>query len=247
MKRLIPLLLTLVLLCYAFDAAQAESPKLVNLLDAQPGDLVTFGHYAQDDWTSSQGAQPAIEWVVLDRSPNGQLLLLSYKAIAVHNYHKWPQKLVRTTTSVVWADSYLREWLNSTFMNRAFTQREQNMMLATEVPGEKNPFYPRTAGGRSVKDKVWILSASEYERYVQGTPWSVTCLTADAHKALTSDSSAQYQRGLSECWWWLRNPGSDNTRAQIVSFDGKISESGHMPVTTWHGGVRPVICVNLGR
>ena len=226
-------------LCPAVLSA-AEGAVYTSLYSAQVGDTVLFGRFEQESWDRPADTQNPIEWIVMALD-GSKAYLLAKHAVAVHTYHNVME------TNVVWADAQLNEWLNSTFFYRAFNRREQEIMVQTTVEGENSPFYPRTAAGRATKAYVWLLSVSEWEKYVKGTDYNVCSLTPDAWKALHLDTTEQFTRGQNECWWWLRNPCYDNSEAQFVSFDGHVTERGHMRVTAQHGGVRPVICVDLSK
>ncbi len=49
------------------------------------GDIVTFGHYEQDNDTTN-GKEP-IEWRVLDKNDEGQYLIISEKVLDVQPYN----------------------------------------------------------------------------------------------------------------------------------------------------------------
>ena len=63
-------------------------------------------------------------------------------------------------TDTSWSDCFLRCWLNSEFLNRAFTESEISAIEETDVRNESN-FYFGTDCGPDTKDRVFILSESE--------------------------------------------------------------------------------------
>ena len=59
-----------------------------------------------------------------------------------------------------WSDSFLRRWLNSEFLNRAFTESEKEAIVETDVRNDAN-YYFGTDCGPDTRDRVFILSESE--------------------------------------------------------------------------------------
>ena len=84
----------------------------------QAGDYVYFGRYPQKNIS----ADPTpIEWLVLDVQ-DGKALVISRYLLEKKEYNPgWG--------SVTWEDSAIREWLNSEFLNTAFSQEEQKAIL----------------------------------------------------------------------------------------------------------------------
>ncbi len=65
---------------------------------------------------------------------------------------------------ITWEDCTLRQWLNETFYHIAFNDSEQENILVTEVVNKKNALY-NTRGGGNTKDRIFLLSADDLERY----------------------------------------------------------------------------------
>jgi len=61
---------------------------------------------------------------------------------------------------VSWSESLLRQWLNSGFYERAFTQTEKQAIEMADVVNAPN-YYFGTSCGPDTKDRVFILSESE--------------------------------------------------------------------------------------
>ena len=61
------------------------------------------------------------------------LLLSRYLLMPVPYYPEF--------TEVTWETSTLREWLNESYFNDAFSDEEQAMILTTSVPNPANPGY----------------------------------------------------------------------------------------------------------
>ncbi len=84
--------------------------------DYKVGDIITFGHYEQDNSTTN-GAE-WIEWIVLDYDAerNCALLISRYGLDA---------KAYDAMALAAWPDSDIRTWLNHDFINNAFTTYHQ--------------------------------------------------------------------------------------------------------------------------
>ena len=91
-------------------------------LAAKQDTYVTFGHYPQ---TAEGNDSTAIEWVVLQKEGN--------KALLISRYGLDAQPYNAEYTDATWETCTLRTWLNSTFLNKAFTAEEQKAILTTSV------------------------------------------------------------------------------------------------------------------
>ena len=220
------------------------------------GDIVTFGHYEQDNDTDN-GKEP-IEWRVLDINEEGQLLLLSDKALDVQQYNT---KNIYST----WEKSTIRSWLNGyeasyntigkdytaeNFIDAAFTAEEKTKILTSNVPAHKNPCCS-TSPGKSTTDKIFLLSvvevqtyfASNADRKADATRYAVkkgAYVNGSETGSFTSNGTCSDVHCLS--MWWLRSPGGYDESAAYVELDGD----------TYYGGVsydefvvRPALWVNF--
>jgi len=223
------------------------------------GDIITFGHYEQDNDTTN-GKEP-ITWRVLDKKNDaGQYLIISEKALDVQSYNTTP-------ISIMWEKSTLRSWLNGyaasyntvvtsyssdNFIDAAFTAEEKAKIVSSSVPAHKNPSYS-TDPGNATTDKIFLLSVTEAQAYFT----SDTDRKADATRyavkkgayVLGSSSGKYSNDGVctdDHCYshWWLRSPGIDVSDAALVYGVGSISSSGRY-VNYDHIAVRPALWVNL--
>ena len=209
-------------------------------LAAKQDTYVTFGHYPQ---TAEGNDSTAIEWVVLQKEGN--------KALLISRYGLDAQPYNAEYTDATWETCTLRTWLNSTFLNKAFTAEEQKAILTTSVINSSSQGYSgwSTSGGNNTQDQIFLLSYAEANKYFgvsyddrsnikarvkptayaekQGAYTSSSCKTAD-------DSSTG--------WWWLRSPGEDQRSAACVDTDGSLNYSN---VNDDTGCVRPALWVNL--
>lgn len=152
-----------------------------------------------------------------------------------------------------WANSSMRSWLNGTndynvntgeayktqlnFLNRAFTNDEIGKIKSVNLTTADNETYG-TEGGGTTSDKVYLLSAAEFEKYfkTEGSEFNATAYATDYAKA----------RGLStgkdsDANWWLRDPGA-KTYMLGVNRAGAVTEGGFSVHDTAEG-VRPVLRV----
>ena len=192
-----------------------------------PGDLITFGHYEQDN--DMNNGSEAILWQVLARKWKKALL------ISADNLDSQPYNTKDTYVS--WKACTLRTWLNNDFLNAAFTRAQQEAILTTTVKSEDNPNYG-TDGGLDSRDKVFLLSIAEAETLLKSNEDRVAKNTAyaKAQGAYTNDSGAG--------WWWLRSPGRDPKYAAYVYFDGSVDRCGTY-VNYFNNAVRPALWLDL--
>ena len=187
---------------------------------------VTYGAYEQDNVTGN-GKEP-IRWRVLKRE--GQKALL----ISEMNLERQPYDTSYST--VTWETCTLRTWLNSTFLDTAFSPAQQGAILTTTVRNEDNPKYS-TDGGNSTQDRLFLMSIAEAEILFNGY--------ADRKGSNTPYVSAQGaydDDGYG--WWWLRSPGFDLSSAAFVGTDGSVSRYGN-GVSFSYNAVRPALWLDL--
>ncbi len=206
------------------------------------GSYVTLGTYPQ---TSGGTDQTAIEWQVLEYdAANERSLLISRYGLVAKPYNT-------KRVDITWEKCTLRAWLNSDFMNKAFSSAEQSAILTTAVDNSKSQGYSgwSTNGGNNTQDKVFLLSNAEANKYLGVTyddssnTKSRVAPTAYATKqgASTSNSSKTAD-GQAAGWWWLRSPGYAQDRAASVSRDGSL---GFNSINYDLGCVRPALWINL--
>ena len=219
---------TVVVACIAFvivlQTVIIPSQKFMGQ-SARVGDIIVYGTYEQDN-NASNGKED-IEWVVLDRK-YGKALVISKYALDCKPYNtEWKD--------ITWEDCTLRKWLNSDFLNAAFTAEEQKLIPTVTVSADKNPEYS-TNPGNATQDQVFLLSIPEVNKYFSSdaamickpTPYAVT------NNAYKSDSGS--------CWWWLRSPGFNPCFAAVVS---SISYAWGSGVDDGDLAVRPALWINL--
>ncbi len=264
LRRLIPLTVSLILICFMLPGlSSAENPSwdcpncgrkgntgnfCGNCAQPKPkeikaGDIVSFGCFEQDN--NPENGQEAIEWIVLDvDKKDNKALLLSRYGLSKKPYNN-------KKTDITWEKCTLRYWLNNTFPNSAFTEKEQAAILTTKVDNSASQGYWNTNGGNNTKDKIFLLSYAEANRYLGVTDESHSntkasvALTAYAvaHGAWTNDY-VQTEDGKPAGWWWLRSPGESQISAASVLSDGSLASSDNVGNYD-NGVVRPALWINL--
>ena len=197
--------------------------------EANIGDAVVFGKYEQDN-NSGNGTED-IEWIVLDKTDTG-LLLISRYVLDCKPYNE-------TLADVNWMDCTLRAWLNGDFYNNAFDETEKQNIIGV---GEFLSQDPMADSSVDFVDNVSILSAETATKYFEYDSWRMAPATAYAstyRDATNNDGNA---------WWWLRDAGEDmlskDSVAEYVFYDGSIKNA-VFSVEYQYVGVRPVIWVSL--
>ena len=197
------------------------------------GEVICFGSYEQDNNTSNEKEE--IEWQILEKQDN-KILLISKYALECQQYNT-------EQTDVTWETCTLRSWLNSTFINNAFTEAEQSMIVDTKVTADKNPNYS-TNPGNDTTDKIFLLSINEVNKYFTNDDSRKSVPTAYAIEQGAYKSSSETSGGKATCWWWLRSPGSSQDGASLVYDDGSVLNCGHI-VGNSDDCVRPALWINL--
>ncbi len=190
----------------------------------QPGDILTFGKYEQDN-DLKNGAED-IEWLVLDRE-GSRVLVISKYILDARIYGD------SIDGAVYWAISDLRMWLNDTFLHTAFSAEEREWLSMTTIDNpppesrrendEKHPSILPT------EDRVFLLSVPEVEAYFPDTQSRIAIPTAYAQ--------AQEVRS----GWWLRTRGYAASQMHLVHHDGMLLDVG-LAVQPY--GIRPAMWVD---
>ncbi len=203
----------------------------------QPGDYVFFGQYPQ---TRSGTDNTQIEWLVLECN-NNQALLISRYALDCQKYGN------SRSRSITWENSSIRNWLNSTFLAKAFSSNERACIQQTWVScdsSQSGGSWSKGSGGSTTLDYVFLLSRSEADYYF-GSDYDRRCAPTDyAISRGASTSSKEYTKdGMKSGFWWLRTQGNINYSAAIVHTDGKLHRANYYDASD--NGVRPVIWVDI--
>lgn len=198
-----------------------------------PGTVVTFGRYIQYD--NTYAATP-IEWIVLDTDGHTAKLISRY-GLEIMTYHD-------EQSEVSWENCALRTWLNTTFLNEAFSAEEQKQLQ--DVPVMISIVPESDAGyGRDTREKVSLLTIDEAERYFASDE-ERKCFPTE--KALTYNMWYwnQYDGRGNECPWWLQSSGGSQNCAPVVIENGDILYEGWSVGSKYlEVAVRPVIALRV--
>lgn len=192
-------------------------PKIQkNMLSkAEVGEYVNFGSYEQDNNISN--GKEDIEWLVLSKENNHILLITRYGLDC--------QAYSTSSVSVTWKNCFLREWLNDTFLNEAFSPEEAKNIMRTDLD-------------EGTSDKVFLLSINEANKYFDSDSARYCKGTAYCY------GMGAYATNQGDCWWWLRTLGTYVARVAFVNYSGTVIERGNT-VNNSGGVVRPALWIDL--
>ncbi len=226
------------------------------------GNIVTYGHYEQDNDKSN--GKEAIEWIVIKYdSESDKALLLSLYGLDALRFN--------ARTYQGWENSEIRSWLNDDFLNEAFTAEEQKGIAITTVKTGDNEEWVTYAknrgwgnttvsGGKDTLDKVFLLSLEEVMEYGMGDGIYGKLAEFQSNyarfsnlisgglnklKAMPTDyaiARSIYHSAGSSCWWWLRSPSFGDNGASCIASDGSISSD---DVSSTGNTVRPAFWLDL--
>lgn len=239
-KRIIGLLVLIVLLAGTVSLANG---------DISVGGKITFGKYPQHMRSDNTPAAPEpIVWRVLANDGN-RVLLLSEQALVGMTYNSKEHFL----NDVTWETCSLRAWLNSDFLNDAFSAEEQQAILPTVIstPDYKDFTGFSVSGGNDTTDKVFLLSTDEAKKYLatdslricSPTDYAVYSGAAKRWGYYNDDSQKVAEYVDNVCWWWLRSPGEIGHFTACCEHNGSIRRSGSYSGTDKYS-VRPAIWVD---
>ncbi len=230
-----------------------ESASVYIEASYEVGSYVKIGRYPQ----YGGDAPEPIEWLVLDNDGK-QALLLSRFGLDSKPFH-------HEKVDISWRDCDLRKWLNSDFLDTAFTDDERNWIAESNTGNAKD----------ETLDKVFCLSLSEANKYFGNVTENMGCKEkwhsdieeadwwvnrerscpptsyAISHGAVQGKNVCK-KKGqiktpewwIDNCLFWLRSPGARDNRATYVTFSGAAGESG-APVTAAIFAVRPAMRVKV--
>ena len=189
------------------------------------------------------------DWRVLDMQ-DGLALLLSDNVIEKKRYHS-------SLSAITWAECELRTYLNGSFYDSLGEDRVR--IVETQISNSKN-LWVGTNGGNSTRDKIFLLSLEEVDKYFGNSGDYANSIRKSWNKEkmkFQQDSEGYYisnehdQSRIAECtngeacWWWLRSPGKytkHSMTAALVNASGLVSVDGNN-VNQNAGGIRPALWV----
>ena len=156
-----------------------------------------------------------IKWRVL-QNDGSTLFVAADKGLDCKDYHD-------PGVSITWEDCALRDWLNISFYNTAFSNSEQGAIISQNVVNEDNPEYG-TEGGNNTNDKVYLLSIGETLNPTYGFCEDYSTYSASRCLKLSDYAHARGAwNGFSNnsyCFWRLRSLGSEPNLFAYVYDDG---------------------------
>lgn len=180
------------------------------------GDTFTFGTFEQDG-NLDNGPEP-IEWVILDTEYDGHVLAISVCGLDSRGFHK-------SNKAVSWANSDLREWLNSSFPHSAFTESEQNRVRPTQTDGSQDQFF--------------VLSLNEAKQYFDNDNQRL-CTATD----YAVEQGAYVNPSNGGSWWVLRTSGTSGAYITNVFSDGSLDTRGGK-LSDARGVIRPAMWIDM--
>lgn len=197
-----------------------------------------------DEWHYFEYAP--MKWRVLNVTNEGQALLLADRIPDVCVYND-------VLVDASWEQSRLRQWLNTTFLNKAFTLAEQSAIMVTAVENVAN-YYFGTSSGPDTNDKVFVLSENEIfagknavsygfypgDELIDYARRFTTTLYAKCRGAWWSSSEGK----LGNAFWSTRTNGYTMANTTYVGDAGEIYNRG-IVVTCDDIDVLPAINVDL--
>lgn len=230
MKKIVGVsLIAVMLVCMLLGCAKSPNESKYDLSEelreCMIGDTILMGKYRQTR-REKDGVDP-IQWTVLAREDKKVLLISSY----IIDYQQYNSKNGEEEVEVAWTTSSIRQWLNETFYENAFSSSEKNIILQSTVYDA--PFEEGVS--RYSLDKIFLISAEEelitYKMYDRRTE---------------STYPTEYASGLGatgECW--LRDVWNDwgwnySARVETERHGGMSSRD-----ILDYNGVRPVMWVEV--
>ncbi len=219
-----------------------ESGKAIRIGTAHiPGAMesnIYFGNYWQsvksEDATDSN--KEPVKWRVL--ANNGNLFVVSDQNLDCIAYNT-------SAETVTWEECSLRKWLNSKFLDNAFTTQEQGAVLESLVENEDGA--KGSEAGADTYDKVYLLSIYEVIDPGLGFPddWKDKGGTRVAlNTEYTKSKRALTGTDMSGAWW-LRTPGDAKNAANVFN-EGNVFVRGGS-VDNFIFAVRPAMNIDMSK
>lgn len=185
-----------------------------------------------------------IKWRVISNN-DGTIQLLSDYILDNQYYH--PNRNTRTIEGKTiysnnYEHSYIREWLNNDFYNKAFGTLDQNAILTTLVDNSASTTNSssNSYSSNNTNDKIYLLSYQDSINSNYG--FSTSTNTSDTRYAITTDyarAKGALTNTYGNGYWWLRSPSSRySNNAFYVRIDGYMN---YNIVNYASIGVRPAL------
>ncbi len=199
---------------------------------------IYFGNYWQSvksDEATDSNKEP-VKWRVL--ANNGSLFVVSDQNLDCVAYNS-------SAETVTWEECSLRKWLNSKFLDMAFTAQEQGAVLESLVVNEDGA--KGSEAGADTYDKVYLLSIYEVIDPDLGFPtdWKDKGGTRVAlNTEYTRSKRALTDPDMAGAWW-LRTPGDANNAANVFNAGNVFVRGGS--VDNFIFAVRPAMNIDTSK
>ena len=199
---------------------------------------IYFGNYWQSvkSEDATEDNKEPVKWRVL--ANDGSLFVVSDKNLDCVEYNS-------SAETVTWEECTLRKWLNSKFLDKAFTAQEKNAVLESLVVNEDGA--KGSEAGADTYDKVYLLSIYEVIDPELGFPtdWKDQGGTRVAlNTEYTKSKRALTNPDMSGAWW-LRTPGDAKNAANVFN-TGKVFVRGGN-VNNFIFAVRPAMNIDTSK
>ena len=203
-----------------------------------------------------------IKWRVLDVS-GSRAFLLADQVLDDQKYNT-------EYTSVTWARSTIRSWLNGyndstnncgtdftgkNYIDSAFSSEEQGAIVSTNLDNKATGPYSDRYGGDNTSDKVFLLAYCDlynsdtsasygfYKGDFSEYDEARGCKSSTYAKAMGIYTDSYKIAYTGNCTWWLRSPGNESSSADYVCPNGPVDDYGQCVDCSL--GVRPALNLNL--
>ena len=210
--------------------------------DVDNGGLKYRGVKTSESGEASWFKYEPIVWTVLEEK-DGNALILCDMIIDAREY---------AASSNNYADSTIRAWLNSNFINTAFSELQAEFILTTEVDNKNSTGYPNPRFTcDNTNDKVFLLSRADVKNTAYGFTVDGSVSDAVRQKIATAYAISQINGvydATNGAWWWLRTPAPHATDAQRADLAHTVKVNGtinNAVVSTATGGVVPAMWISF--
>ena len=199
------------------------------------GEIIQFGKYEQDN--NEKNGPEDIKWIVLKIQDNKALIISKY-ALDSKQYDTEDPK------GQLWEYSSLRYWLNTDFIDTAFTYEEKIKISPILTSPYQSTDYivssPSSLENNDsiYRDSIFLLNMHDMEKYFPDEE-SRKCEATKYASANGVEISKTKNRSL--CQWWIR---PDEERPSYIDFDG-IENSPIIQSLITNVGVRPAMWIDI--
>ncbi len=165
---------------------------------------LVYGNYPQ----GNNGEIQPLVWNILERTDDG-VLLITQDVVDCQPFHE-------TGKAWEWENCSIHNWLNTQFMDKAFSQSEREKI-----------------------SKIFLLNNEEVLKYFP-SDFSRLAKPTDYAK---SKGVLEYD-GNKKSWWWVSSHGSGVGHVSFVSYDGFLFMIGRKG-NAENYGVRPAIFMTI--